>query len=199
MGFVFAFALVTASVGVVYTTGIGGLEDARENEQVTNAVRAFDVLHDNIEDVTREDAPSRATEKRRTRNSKPSRPVSNGPRTDCRKPVRTFPMSCPEPPSNDWTRHSVARTRRAIPRSSDSGGLDRRQLAPRQIQPNPEDDCVDRDSDPEEQAEYHRKQEAEPERGQTRGERGGPSYTAQRRVPRCATSPAWIPGPSSST
>jgi len=62
MGFVFAFALVTASVGVVYTTGIGGLEDARENEQVTNAVRAFDVLHDNIEDVTREDAPSRATE-----------------------------------------------------------------------------------------------------------------------------------------
>ena len=62
IGFVFAFALVTASVGVIYTTGIGGLEDAREDEQLTNAVRAFDVLHDNVEDVRREDAPSRATE-----------------------------------------------------------------------------------------------------------------------------------------
>lgn len=62
IGFVFAFALVTASVGMVYTTGIGGLEDAREDEQLTNAVRAFDVLHDNVEDVRREDAPSRATE-----------------------------------------------------------------------------------------------------------------------------------------
>lgn len=62
IGFVFAFALVTASVGVVYTTGIGGLEDAREDEQLTNAVRAFDVLADNVEDVSRQGAPSRATE-----------------------------------------------------------------------------------------------------------------------------------------
>jgi hypothetical protein len=62
IGFVFVFALVTASVGVVYTTGIGGLEDAREDEQLTNAVRAFDVLADNVKDVTREGAPSRATE-----------------------------------------------------------------------------------------------------------------------------------------
>ncbi|WP_135851366.1 DUF7289 family protein [Halorussus salinus] len=62
IGFVFVFALVTASVGVVYTTGIGGLEDAREDEQLTNAVRAFDVLDDNVGDLTREGAPSRATE-----------------------------------------------------------------------------------------------------------------------------------------
>jgi hypothetical protein len=62
IGFVFVFALVTASVGVVYTTGIGGLEDARQDEQLTNAVRAFDVLDDNVEDLTREGAPSRATE-----------------------------------------------------------------------------------------------------------------------------------------
>ncbi|WP_137287126.1 DUF7289 family protein [Halorussus salinisoli] len=62
IGFVFVFALVTASVGVVYTTGIGGLDDAREDEQLTNAVRAFDVLADNVEDVTSEGAPSRATE-----------------------------------------------------------------------------------------------------------------------------------------
>jgi len=62
IGFVLAFALVTASVGVVYTTGIGGLEDAREDEQVTNAVRAFEVLADNVADVRRQGAPSRATE-----------------------------------------------------------------------------------------------------------------------------------------
>ncbi|WP_158057456.1 DUF7289 family protein [Halorussus halophilus] len=62
IGFVFAFALVTASVGVVYTTGIGGLEDARDHEQLKNAGRAFDVLADNVEDVRREGAPSRATE-----------------------------------------------------------------------------------------------------------------------------------------
>ncbi|USZ68804.1 hypothetical protein NGM10_03485 [Halorussus salilacus] len=62
LGFVFAFALVTASVGAVYTTGIGGLQDAREDEQVTNAVRAMDVLADNVRDVTTADAPSRATE-----------------------------------------------------------------------------------------------------------------------------------------
>ncbi|UPV73595.1 hypothetical protein M0R89_13735 [Halorussus limi] len=62
IGFVFVFALVTASVGVIYTTGIGGLADAREDEQLTNAVRAFDVLDDNVADLTREGAPSRATE-----------------------------------------------------------------------------------------------------------------------------------------
>jgi len=62
LGFVFAFALVTASIGVVYTTGIGGLEDAREEEQLTNAARAFDVLADNVEDVRGQGVPSRATE-----------------------------------------------------------------------------------------------------------------------------------------
>lgn len=62
IGFVFVFALVTASVGVVYTTGIGGLENARDGEQLTNAVRAFDVLADNVNDVTHKGAPSRATE-----------------------------------------------------------------------------------------------------------------------------------------
>ncbi|PSP55194.1 hypothetical protein BRC82_06715 [Halobacteriales archaeon QS_1_67_19] len=62
IGFVFVFALVTASVGVVYTAGIGGLADAREDEQLTNAVRAFDVLADNVDDVAESGAPSRATE-----------------------------------------------------------------------------------------------------------------------------------------
>lgn len=69
LGFVFAFALVTASVGVVYTTGIGGLQDAQEEEQVTNAVRAFDVLADNVRDVTDKGAPSRATELKLSRST----------------------------------------------------------------------------------------------------------------------------------
>lgn len=62
IGFVFVFALVTASVAVVYTSGISGLRDARQAEQVTNVERAFDVLDDNLDDINRRDAPSRATE-----------------------------------------------------------------------------------------------------------------------------------------
>ena len=62
VGFVLAFVLVTATVGAVYATGVGGLYHAQRFEQVNNAERAFDVLADNIEDVHREGAPSRATE-----------------------------------------------------------------------------------------------------------------------------------------
>lgn len=62
MGFVFAFALVTATVASVYTFGMAGLQDAQRDEQVNNAQRAFDVLADNLADVHRGDAPSRATE-----------------------------------------------------------------------------------------------------------------------------------------
>lgn len=62
LGFVFAFALVTATVASVYTLGIGGLQDAQRAEQVNNAERAFDVLADNMRDVHRKGAPSRATE-----------------------------------------------------------------------------------------------------------------------------------------
>jgi hypothetical protein len=64
IGFVLAFVLVTATIGVVYATGFGGLYDAQRFEQVNNAERAFDVLADNVEDVRREGAPSRATELR---------------------------------------------------------------------------------------------------------------------------------------
>ena len=62
MGFVFAFALVTATVASVYTFGMAGLLDAQRGEQVDNAERAFDVLADNLADVHRGNAPSRATE-----------------------------------------------------------------------------------------------------------------------------------------
>ncbi|GAA0198439.1 hypothetical protein ACFFQF_15185 [Haladaptatus pallidirubidus] len=58
------FVLVTATVGAVYATGLEGLHDAQQFEQVNNAERAFDVLADNVADVQREGTPSRATELR---------------------------------------------------------------------------------------------------------------------------------------
>lgn len=62
LGFVLAFAIVTASIGIVYTAGFGGLQDTRDAEQTENVERAFDVLASNIEDVRRYGTPSRATE-----------------------------------------------------------------------------------------------------------------------------------------
>lgn len=61
IGFVFVFALIIGSTGVVYTVGYGGLQDARNFEQVNNAERAFDVLGENVEDLRRDGAPSRST------------------------------------------------------------------------------------------------------------------------------------------
>lgn len=62
LGFVLVFAIITASIGIVYASGFNGLNDAREFEQVNNAERAFEVLADNIEDITHRNAPSRSTE-----------------------------------------------------------------------------------------------------------------------------------------
>ncbi|MFB6092495.1 MAG: hypothetical protein ABEK02_05745 [Haloquadratum sp.] len=61
VSFVLVFALVTASVGVVYTTGVSELRSVRNAERVENAQRAFDVLADNLRDVIG-GAPSRGTE-----------------------------------------------------------------------------------------------------------------------------------------
>jgi len=62
IGFVLIFSLITLSVGTVYVVGFGGLQDARDAEQLTNVERAFDVLADNIDDIATHDAPNRATE-----------------------------------------------------------------------------------------------------------------------------------------
>lgn len=62
MGFVLVFALITGTVGVVYATGISGLQDAQHAEKVENVERAFDVFADNVDDLHRRGAPSRATE-----------------------------------------------------------------------------------------------------------------------------------------
>lgn len=64
VGFVLVFALITSTIAVTFTVGFGGLEDARLAERDNNVERAFDVLHDNLNDVSRDGVPSRATELR---------------------------------------------------------------------------------------------------------------------------------------
>lgn len=62
LSYALVFGLIVTSIGIVTVGGLGSLQDARTNEQVANAQRAFDVLHDNLADVHAEGAPSRATE-----------------------------------------------------------------------------------------------------------------------------------------
>ncbi|MFC6785377.1 hypothetical protein ACFQFH_05455 [Halobaculum halobium] len=62
MGFVLVFSLIVLTVGTVYAAGYPALEEFRTGEQIENMERAFDVLDDNLDDIVREGAPSRATE-----------------------------------------------------------------------------------------------------------------------------------------
>lgn len=62
IGFVLVFALILGTISIVYVTGIGGLDNARDAERVQNAERAFDVLADNFQELGRGEAPNRATE-----------------------------------------------------------------------------------------------------------------------------------------
>lgn len=61
MGFILVFSLIVASVGIVFTVGVGGLQDVRDTERINNAERAFDVLAENYEKVVT-GAPSRSTQ-----------------------------------------------------------------------------------------------------------------------------------------
>ncbi|WP_262178431.1 DUF7289 family protein [Haloarcula laminariae] len=62
VSYVLVFALVVSTVGIISVSGLGTLQDVRNDEQMENAERAFDVLADNLADIHRRDAPSRATE-----------------------------------------------------------------------------------------------------------------------------------------
>ena len=64
VGYVLIFSLIVATVGVVTTVGFSTLEDRQDAERVNNVERAFDVFANNMEDVYRGGAPSRATEMR---------------------------------------------------------------------------------------------------------------------------------------
>lgn len=62
LGYVLVFSLIVSTLGVVYTAGLGGLDDARQSEKISNAERAFDVLDANTDDLVRGTAQTRATE-----------------------------------------------------------------------------------------------------------------------------------------
>lgn len=62
VGFILVFSLVLGTISLVYVGGFSSLQDTRDQEQITNAERAFDVLSNNLEEIGRGEAPSRATE-----------------------------------------------------------------------------------------------------------------------------------------
>lgn len=62
IGFTLLFSLILITSGIVFIQGTNGINQAREVEQTQNAVRAFDILSNNINDVTRDAAPQRETE-----------------------------------------------------------------------------------------------------------------------------------------
>jgi hypothetical protein len=62
VSYVLIFSMVSITVGVVSVAGVASLQDVRNVEQVSNTERAFDVLADNLADIHREGAPTRATE-----------------------------------------------------------------------------------------------------------------------------------------
>jgi hypothetical protein len=64
VGFILVFALITVSAGTVYVSGFSSLDDARTAEEIDNMERAFDVLDENLHDISRRGAPSRSTELR---------------------------------------------------------------------------------------------------------------------------------------
>jgi len=62
IGFLLVFGLAASIIAIVSLTGFDVLGSIKQDEQARNAERAFDVLNDNLNDVHREGAPSRATE-----------------------------------------------------------------------------------------------------------------------------------------
>ncbi len=62
VSYVLIFSMVSVTIGVVSVAGVASLQDVRNVEQVSNTERAFEVLADNLKDLHREGAPTRATE-----------------------------------------------------------------------------------------------------------------------------------------
>lgn len=62
LGYVLVIAIVTMMIGTVMTLGVSGLYASQSAEQTNNMERAFDVLADNLQQMSVGRAPSRATE-----------------------------------------------------------------------------------------------------------------------------------------
>lgn len=62
LGYIIIFSIIVVSIGFVMVSGLSSLQEVRDDEQVANAERAFDVVHDNMAQIYERNAPSRATE-----------------------------------------------------------------------------------------------------------------------------------------
>ena len=62
ISYVLVFGLIVSAVGIISVSGLDTLQDRRDAEQLDNAERAFNVMADNVADIHRRGAPSRATE-----------------------------------------------------------------------------------------------------------------------------------------
>lgn len=62
LGYVLVFSLVVLTVALVTVSGQAGLADLRDNQQTANVETGFGVLAENVDDLVRDGAPSRATE-----------------------------------------------------------------------------------------------------------------------------------------
>jgi hypothetical protein len=62
LGYSLVFTLVVLSVAIVSVGGLSAYQDAENFERETNAQKAYDVLHNNLEDIYYQSAPSRGTE-----------------------------------------------------------------------------------------------------------------------------------------
>lgn len=62
LGYSFVFTLVLVSVAFISASGIPSFQNAEQYERQTNAQKAFNVMHNNLEDIYYNGAPSRGTE-----------------------------------------------------------------------------------------------------------------------------------------
>lgn len=62
LGYSLVFSLVIVSVAIISVGGLNGYQEAQDFERQSNAQKAFDVMHNNLEDIYYQSAPSRGTE-----------------------------------------------------------------------------------------------------------------------------------------
>lgn len=62
LGFAVIFGIAVISIALIYTVGIGALNDIQHGEAMNNVDRAFDIVAENMADIHRNGAPARSTE-----------------------------------------------------------------------------------------------------------------------------------------
>jgi len=62
IGFVVVVSVVFIAIGLVFTSVIPILDDVEQAEQTKNTERVFSVLQENVEEITKNEVPSRGTE-----------------------------------------------------------------------------------------------------------------------------------------